>query len=158
MSSFFSVLLFVFVVFHLTVFTWIRKYYEIVLPTDTSEIRTNWEQNQICITGCFRDFSDYTFYISATLWGLFLRKHTWKSKFSYTGKPFITPFKSATIFEISWFFICFSRISWFWSDLMGLIPVSEKKLVSSMLRRKHCSKRGLNLKCVIRKVSDKPWL
>ena len=39
--------------------------------------------------------------------------------------------------------------------LDGADPGVRKFLVSSMLRRKHYSKRGLNLKCVIRKVSEK---
>ena len=72
------------------------------------------------------------------------------------GQALHHPLQKCNTFRNFLIFYMFFENFMIFIGLDGADPGVRKFLVSSMLRRKHYSKRGLNLKCVIRKVSEKP--
>ena len=72
------------------------------------------------------------------------------------GQSLHHPLQKCNTFRNFLIFYMFFENFMIFIGLDGADPGVRKFLVSGMLRRKHYSKRGLNLKCVIRKVSDKP--
>ena len=84
-------------------------------------------------------------------------KAYWKVKDFVHGEPLHRPLQKCSNFRnFMIFYVIFDNFTIFFG-LDGADPGVWKLLFSSMLRRKHYSKRGMNLKCVIRKSPEEPW-